>query len=386
MEYLKAIQMQDDWLRWETTAEADEVWNSMAQTPSVFTVTSDGKRASGKSYVNDVRPMYRRPLLYGECYYVAPHIVRNLARLSATLPLRAFSEDLLISRFGFALLAAPIFIAHAPWPSKIRSLKVGNDHQIGVASETGEEYNVAADTEIAIDAIGWMPADRGVQFVGYQKLAMIDFHNAAMVKKIKTMFPDPKSIRDIADQDPDRKIRIRLSQDDLLAMSGRVIERPGFYPITHFNVRFGETWQDVSADFENLKSPSDPPPSISGVVEEHIDIETKFTFALFEFMNDRRVVVRRNRLPRSFRRHAPKREAPLTDVNVILLRAEEEHGYNEKTGMPEPRDWDWQWDVREHMRYNRKTQKKDIHVSAYRKGPPDKPLKPRGRDIFVVAK
>jgi hypothetical protein len=394
-EYLRAFQTQDAWLRWDTTAQADDLWANMASMPYVFTVDAAGRRSQGAQYIKETRIIYTRPLLHGECYWVSERIVRNLVGMTPTMPLFPLREDMLFSRYGFALLGAPVWIARSAWPSNIRLAKIG-----GGARSPG--LPAEADTEIVIDAIGWCPSVSGVQFAGYQKLSMIDLHNAAMEEKVRELFPAEADFDRVIETARDKPIHISLTSDDLLRMRGRVTERPGFYPITHFDVRFGQTWADVSADFERLKTEAAPqvavrgpaPFSPTGVAaeehideetkfEEHIDEETKFTFALFNFMNDTRVMLRRQTLPRGFRRHQ-KRPVPIKDVNVILLRADEER---ERSGDPsEPQDWDWQWDVREHMRFNRKTGKKDIHVSAYRKGPPDKPLKPRGRDIYVVAR
>jgi hypothetical protein len=360
-EYLRALETQINWLRWDASDDANAQW---AKAPLVgFKSVRDDGTADDMSLA---RTAYRKPLLFGECYYLSPHIGNNLAKMAAEgVPDFGLDHAWVPTEYGFVVLGEPLSV-HMPsvMPNRPTELLTS-----GVNSE-GYRYRLEPPTTMYIDAFGWSPTNDGIQLACYGQKVDIDVDGNLLERLAK-------------------EAKAEGRQDEFLSIPESVVmrKRPGrgYYPMAHTNLRWGHTARAEAQFYRDLAQKVGPPAS-----NEDVDVEVDFLYTFLMFVSDKRVALRQHRADRATRRRNIEGPRPdLEHVQVIVLRAEEDRErIGRETGQePEHREFNWRWPVREHLRRNFRTGLKTIRVREYVKGPPDKPLKKADRRrLFAVVR
>lgn len=113
----------------------------------------------------------------------------------------------------------------------------------------------------------------------------------------------------------------------------------------------------------------------------------RFVACASTFLRQELVTAKVEHLERHARKRLEKSGLKAQGVHVVQLRRTER-----KEAMPsdgEPRDWQWQWTVRGHVRqqfYRTLNEHLPVYIHPHIKGPEGKPLKPRTTPIYSVTR
>lgn len=377
-EYAAAFERQLEWLRWDASPEADEMW---AKAPAFGIKGLDRTGVIDPAGMIRARRFYRDPLLYGDVYYVAPRIHDWLiaARASGRLPDLPLDTRWCPSEYGFVVLSKRLDLSAGA--GMMTPMSVPTRGTVAGAPVEIELVPKANESTVHALAFGWIPSPDGLEVVFYSDRLAVDLRDGVLTAKANEMLRAHPEITDLAHTDPDAPVRLRFFADEVTA----VTTQEGFYPIAWMDVPRGYTWRAAAKLYREIAASAKD----IGATTEHADIEIAYLYAFLMFVNDRRVVRRRHRADRAARKRAVAiRPRPSEHITVIALRAEEEAAFDgrDPESAPLPRTYTVRWNVREHTRRHPRTGEKTVHVRPYVKGPPDAPFKDDQRRIFAVVR
>lgn len=170
-----------------------------------------------------------------------------------------------------------------------------------------------------------------------------------------------------------------------------VTAQMGFGIWSYFTLRPGDTAGERIARFEREMRMRDPSGSYVDEPGRRMSQlhEIRWLFAALKLMSQRlatRVRVPTARHVRRRAERAGRKVPPYVDV-VTLRRLHHEAIRTGQDRTAEPVDWQWQWIVRGHWRnqwYPAESAHKPKFIESYVKGPEDRPLKPKGMELFVA--
>lgn len=332
-EYIAAMERQLSWLGFHRSAECEAMWSHMDTPRAAWDVTagpSAGVRVGDRMRDQSSREAYRRVLEYGDVFYVSAPISQLIYASATSLPDATFSMSMLPARTGFVVFDDPVEM-----PSLSAAKVIDSTSRFHSEIQSAARKRRWGDTDFPIffNALGWTPTDDGgVEFV---------------------LFTD-----------------------------GEVLQRKGYWPLSYFGFKDGETYRPHVERFERAAL-EDHEDYVAGEARPH---EITFTMAMLLFMNQRVLVERRAAMPRATRRRGERmREEPSTHVQIITLRR-----YSVRSGETDehPTEWHYQWAVRGHWRqqpYPTQGVVRPIWISAFTKGPEGKPFKD-ARRVFAVTR
>lgn len=307
-------------------------------------VTHDRPHSDGRYITEIERDSFEEPLRVGDCYYVGPEFCRLVEHARESLPDATFDPRLLPSRYGFVYFETPMCLP------KTR----GHQEMVELAKLPGD-YRMHAR------AFGWRPVvgkrpgegmDKArpmIQFTIYQ-----DGSNAASA--------GPGSLGHLA--------------------------RDGYWPLAFFAMTEGEVLSVRMKEFEGIAESQQDASTYILDADEVWRHEIRLVYTLLLLANQRVAAIKKHNLDRAARRRQQKErpEAPADHIKVITLRRYEERA---KGVEPSAVDWQVQWDVRGHWRwqwYPSLGYHQSIWIEGYTKGPADKPFKADQRRLFAVVR
>lgn len=346
--YQDALDVQARWLGWMQSPRGMSLWLQMYQLGGDAASVKDASRmhSDGRYITEQEQAFFATPLKHGDVYYVGKEFCRLVEHARESLPDATFDPRLLLSRVGFVYFETPF---EMPLTSERRQRDLQRKHN--------DTAFVGRD-RILIRAFGWVPilAKRKDEPQG-SETERVEF----------VMYEEP---------------------DDYPKGSIGELATGYFWPVAFFAMKSGEVLSIRMKEFEGVADAQDDGSRYVWNADEIWRHEMRLVYTLLLLANQRVAKVKHGPLDRATRRRFERETGsePPEHVKVITLRR-----YDERAKVAEPGevDWQYQWDVRGHWRwqwYPSLGYHQSIWIEPFTKGPPDRPFKADQRRVFAVVR
>jgi hypothetical protein len=332
MSYLQALETRIGWLNWIQSWEGREVWKRI----------DDHEQSMGvrhESRMTDTLPIFEAMLAQGPTYYMSPAFCQMTDHYRRTVPDNLeFDPAWMMSDRGWMLIAEPFEVAQ----------------QIIGPDGRPSEFN----REIRVKAVGWQKIP-----VGTNVRAENDATNGRVSVEGSyhfTCFHD---------------------------LSNIVEDAYGFASWSYFTFLPGDKLADRMRKFETGAGAGGGRYADMGDRSADDLHEIRWIYTAMWLMSQKISKTAPEPAPRSARRRMEQERIPLAPVVRTVTLRRVEYASPHKKGMPAMIDWQWQWMVNQHGRwqyYPSLGEHKYIIVDSYMKGPADKPVKPPAATVFVA--
>jgi hypothetical protein len=335
--YVAAIEKQLGWLRWTLSAGRQHLLNEGVSPEEIVS--------------------YREMLERGTTFYLEPHFCQLIDQARRTVPDDiAYEPTWVLAPAGFCVLAEPFQV---PTLEKIdQILAPPFDQEVRIQTDAG----LRKATIMRLRAVSWQPVTEGYVVRMHQGKHPPTFQVGAHATRFCFYLDLEDYPRDGA-------------------------TRHGFNAWSYFVLHAGHVLGPRIAEYEaNQKVHEESSAYVYGPTSRDLH-EMRWLFTALHLMSQRLATTVTYPTDRAIRRRAARQGQTAPDlIRVVTLRRLREDQVAAGVADREAPDWQWQWVVEGHWR-NQYFPSTGTHarvfIEAFRKGPADKPLKPKSLTLFV---